>query len=86
MHDPPSSRARCLSSVQCANRARWTLPAPALLDEHRWQSDPVPWSVSLGGADSPCSRRTDSIYDSDSDLWKLRREAEAEWSQSSTST
>ena len=72
MHDPPGSRARCLSSVHCVrtaqcrgalgerSSARWPLPAPALLDEFRWQSDPVPWSGSLGRADSPCSGRTDS--------------------------
>ena len=52
--------------------ARRSLPAPVLLDDFRWQPDPVPWSGSLGRADSPCSGRTDSIYDSDSDHWKLR--------------
>ena len=38
----------------------------------------------LGQSGQPCSRRTVSIYDSDSDLWKLRQEGEAEWSQSTT--
>ena len=57
--------------------ARRSLPASALPDEFRWQSDPVPWCGSLCRAVSPCSGRTGSIYDSDSDRWKLRREAEA---------
>ena len=65
--------------------ARSSLSAPALLDEFRWQSDSVPSSGSLRRADSPCSGRTDSIYDSDSVHWKLRREADAELSQSSAS-
>ena len=34
---------------------------------------------------APCFGRADSIYDSDSDHWKLRREADAELSQSSAS-
>ena len=63
--------------------ARRSLLAPVLLDEFSWQSGPVPWSGSLGRADSSFSGRTDNIYDSDLDRWKLRREAEAEWSQSS---
>ena len=31
----------------------------------------APWSRSSGRADSPCSQRTESIYDSEPDLWKL---------------
>ena len=50
--------------------ARWSLPAPALLDELRWQSDLVPCSGGLGRTDSLCSGRTDSIYDSEPDLWR----------------
>ena len=65
--------------------ARRSRPAPVFFGEFSWQPDPVPWSGSLGGADGPCSRRTDSIHDSGSDRWKLRREADGEWSQSTAS-
>ena len=55
--------------------ARWSL---ALLDEFRWQPDPMPSSRCWGRADSPRSGRTDSIYDSDPDLWKLRLDVDGE--------
>ena len=50
--------------------ARWPLSAPVLLSDSRRRPDQVPWYGSLGRADSPCSGRTDSIYDSEPDLWK----------------
>ena len=55
-----------------------SLLAPVLLDEFPWQSDPGPWSGSLGRADSPNSGRTDSSNDSDSDLWKLRLDVDGD--------
>ena len=40
-----------------------------LVDEFSWQSGPVPWSGSLGRADSTCSAgRTDSICEGESDV------------------
>ena len=74
VRDPPDSRTRCLSSVQRVRTSQF-LPAPVPLDEFSCQPDPVPLSRSLGSADSPYSGRTDSIFDSDSDHWKLRRGA-----------
>ena len=74
---PRCSACEHLSSGERPS-ARRSLPAPV-------QPDPVPWSGSWSKADSPCSWRTDSIYDSDSEHWKLRREADAELSQSSAS-
>ena len=50
--------------------AQWLLPVPALLDDSRWQPVQVPWYGSSGRADRPCSGRTDSIHDSEPDLWK----------------
>ena len=79
MHDPPDSRdlaafPRCsvCEQLEAEDRspARWPLSVPALLDDSRWQSDSVPGSGGLARADSPCSGRTDSIYDSAPDLWK----------------
>ena len=48
------------------------------LDDCRWQSDSAPLSGSLGREDNPCSGRTDSIHDSDRDLWKLRLDVEGD--------
>ena len=91
MRDPPvrelpfpSAAHANISDQESALSA--SVPAgPVLLDELSWQPDPVPWSGSLGRVGSSFSGRTDSIHDSDSDRWKLRREADAEWSQSSAS-
>ena len=41
--------------------ARRSLLAPVLLDEFSWQSDPVPWSGSLGRADSTCSAGAQTV-------------------------
>ena len=79
---PRCSACEHLRSGELPSARRFLL-APVLLDEFTWQPVPVPWSGSLGRADSPCSGRTNNIYDSDSDRWKLRRESDAEWSQSS---
>ena len=87
MFDPTESKTRCPSSVQRVRTSQFrerpstrrSLPVPVLLDKF---SD---WSGSFGRADSPCSGRTDSIYDSDWDHWRLRREADSELSQSSAS-
>ena len=66
----PRCSVREQLKVEERSSARWSLSAPVLLDELRWQSDPVLWCGSLGRADGPCSGRTDSIYDSEPDLWK----------------
>ena len=50
--------------------ARRSQPAPVLVDGFSWQPEQVPWSGSSGRADSPCSGRTNSIYDSEPDFWK----------------
>ena len=39
-----------------------------LIEGFSWQPEQVPWHWSSGRADSPCSRRTDSICDSEPDL------------------
>ena len=70
MHDPPSSRARFLSSVQCVRTGHSTGALPGAMVPVG--PDSVPWSGAWGRAESSCFGRTESIYDSDSDLWKLR--------------
>ena len=59
--------------------ARRSLPAPVLLDEFRWQSDPMPWYGSLGKADSLRSGRTDSVHDSEPDLWQQDLDAAGDY-------
>ena len=50
--------------------ARWSLPAQEPMDEFRCRPGQMPRNGSASRADSPCSGRTDSIYDSDPDLCK----------------
>ena len=78
MHDPSQFESSLLflgavcansSKAQERSSAQRPLSVPALLDDSRWQPD-VPWYGSSGRADSPCSERTDSIHDSEPDLWK----------------
>ena len=58
--------------------ARESLPAPVPINAFSWQPDPVPWSGSSGRDDSPCSGRTDSIYDSEPDLWEPRLDVDGD--------
>ena len=51
--------------VEVRSSVQWPLSVPALRDDSRWQPDQVPWCGSSCRADSLCSGRTDSIYDSD---------------------
>ena len=66
---PRCSVCEQLKAQECSP-AWWSPSASTPLDDSRWQSDLVPWR--LGTANSPCSGRTDSIYDLDPDPWKLR--------------
>ena len=59
--------------------ARRSLPVPVLIDEFSWQPDQVPWYGSSGKGDSPCSGRTDGIYDSKPDLWKLNLDVDGDY-------
>ena len=49
--------------------AQWLLSVPVLLSDSRRRPDQVLWYGSSGQG-RPCSGRTDSIYDSEPDLWK----------------
>ena len=63
---------RACEQLKAVERSSAQLPlsVPVLLDDCRRRPDQVPWYGSAGRADSPCSGRTDSIYDSEPDLWK----------------
>ena len=67
-----AANPRCSACEQTSSgrrpSARRSLPASVLLDEFGWRR-----------GDSPCSGRTDSVCDSEPDLWKLHLDVDGEF-------
>ena len=84
MHDLPGSRARCFSSVQSVRTAQsWGALLGAMVPVGPSASRRIPLAVKSSAlvwelGQSPCSGRTNSIYDLDPDLWKLRLDVDGD--------